>query len=174
MGERGIAIGALTGRDFAGINLPVTVQNRTITLSADRAWAWLEGATNRIALDGDVKIAIGAQAYRAARAVVWLEPVEVIGMEGTPIEADQVAIVFEGVTAAGAAPGAPDAQPHGQVRLVAFHPLSHRCHRSLSPYTISRARNFAERDAAFTLVSSSAGLTTCRVRMRPLSALWSV
>ncbi len=108
LGERGIAIGSITGRDFAGINLPVTVQERTITLASDRAWAWTEGATNRVALEGDVKIAIGAQLYRAARAVVWLEPIEAIGMEGTPVDADQLAIVFEGVSAAGAAPGAPE------------------------------------------------------------------
>jgi len=109
-GERGIGIGAITGRDFSGINLPVTLQDRTITLASDRAWAWVEGSTNRVALEGDVRIAIGSQAYRAARAVVWLEPIEAIGMEGTPVEADQLAIVFEGVTAAGAAPGSQDTQ----------------------------------------------------------------
>lgn len=109
-GERGVAIGAITGRDFAGIDLPAAVQERAITMAADRAWAWAEGVTNRIALDGDVRIRIGHQAFRAARAVVWLEPITAVAPDGTEISADQMAIVFEGVSTAGSAPEAPQAQ----------------------------------------------------------------
>ena len=108
--ERGIAIGSITGRDFAGINLPTALQERAITLASDRAWAWSEGATTRIALEGDVRVSIGPQHFRAARAVAWFEPILATAPDGADVEADQVAIVFEGVTAAGAAPDGPAAQ----------------------------------------------------------------
>jgi hypothetical protein len=114
--ERAVGIGTITGRDFAGIDLPAQVQDRTITMASDRSWAWAEGATSRVALEGDVRVSIGNQTFRAASAVVWLEPIAAMTPEGVELAADQVAIVFEGVTSAGAAPG--DAETHRAERLL--------------------------------------------------------
>lgn len=92
--------GAFTGRDFAGVNLPVAPQPHNLSVRAARATVWNEGATNRILLERDVVVNIGPHEFYARRASIWLEPVLI---DNQP--ADQIAIFFEEVNNPRAASG---------------------------------------------------------------------
>lgn len=99
----------LTGRSFEGINLPSSPQAFPITFRAIRAWTWTEasgsGGTDRLLLEGDVRIEIGGYDFSATRAAIWIEPVEVVGADGARASADQLAVYFENVRDPGGRPG---------------------------------------------------------------------
>lgn len=88
------------GRTFAGIDLPAPPQDAPLSLAAARAWTWRDNGTERLFLDRDVRISLGVHSFRAAKAVVWLEPVR-IGER----DADQLALYLADVFDPGGAVG---------------------------------------------------------------------
>lgn len=92
-----------SGRDFGAVTLTAPAQAADVVLAAQRVRAWTEparpggAAVRRLVLDGAVRVTIGAHDFNAARAVVWVEPVE---SEGRALQ--QVAVYFENVQDLGA------------------------------------------------------------------------
>ncbi len=82
----------LTGKDFAGIDFPLSLQPGKIKLSALRAWAWRDGATQRLQLEGDPLVEVGGRVFQAGRAIVWIEQLLIDGRQ-----ASQLAVYFENV-----------------------------------------------------------------------------
>ena len=91
---------SITGRDFAGLTLPLQPRRGELSFSAARAWAWREGRTQRLAMEGDVAIRIDTIDFTAKRAVVWLEAVR------TPSDQDVQYQVYCYLDAVGSAAGA--------------------------------------------------------------------
>lgn len=85
--------GSFDGRTFAQVDLPSQPQPYELTLSADRAWAWRDQSVERLFLDRDVDVTLGPYRFRAAKAVVWLEPVR-----SGAVDAEQLAIYFQDVS----------------------------------------------------------------------------
>lgn len=108
---------SLNGRDFAGTRLPVATQRGGISIRAQRIATWSEepagGAainptasmgTQRAYLRGDVEITLAYARFRAARAVVWIEPLE----ESTAHPGEwvhQVAVYFDRLSDPAGEPG---------------------------------------------------------------------
>ena len=110
----------LDGRDFNGVRVPGSVQVSDATLRSNRVWVWTEGgvagdvgpsgaagSTQRMYLQGDVKLSLGGYQFTAANAVVW---VQVLGPStAKPGDTDrrvrQMAIVFDRVGDPGAEAG---------------------------------------------------------------------
>lgn len=97
------------GRSFSGVSLPSSPQAYPVSFSATRAWSWAEasavGGTDRLVLEGDVRVEIGGYDFSATRAVVWIEPVQVVAPSGARADADQLAVYFENVRDPGGTPG---------------------------------------------------------------------
>src|SRR5690606_16518201 len=66
--------GIVTGRDFAGLQLPVDVQAGDAIMEARGGWAWSDGEARRLLLEGDVRVRLSVYDFIADRAVVWIEP----------------------------------------------------------------------------------------------------
>lgn len=70
----------ITGRDFAGLALPLAPVEGDIEFIARRAHAWtvtdaISGnIVQRLLLEGDVKVRLSNYAFDAARAAVWIAP----------------------------------------------------------------------------------------------------
>ena len=64
----------ITGRDFAGLDLPVQPQSGDAILEARGGWAWADGDARRLLLHDEVRVRLGGYDFRADRAVVWIEP----------------------------------------------------------------------------------------------------
>lgn len=70
----------ITGTNFAGLRLPVSVNDGAILLKGTRAWSWTGSAgpdgieTRRVLLSGDVSVKLGTYEFQAARAAVWMAP----------------------------------------------------------------------------------------------------
>src|SRR5690606_11105498 len=73
----------LTGRDFAGVQLPAEPVEGPLRLEASVAHVWTEtpaplpsgvqrAPTRRLLLEGDVRIDVGPARFFCRRAVVWL------------------------------------------------------------------------------------------------------
>jgi hypothetical protein len=84
-----------SGESFARVDLPLTPRPLDLALESRRAWAWRSGRTDRLLLDRDVRVRIGPTSLRAARAMVWIEPVALSTPDGRTIAGDQVAVVLE-------------------------------------------------------------------------------
>jgi hypothetical protein len=75
-----VDVSAITGRELGSVELPSSVQAGDVRIRANRAWAWSEGeggagglgATQRLYLQGDVRIELGKFTFTAAQAVVWV------------------------------------------------------------------------------------------------------
>ena len=104
---------AITGRDFAGVDLDVAPTPGTIALWASRARVWTEApfvvpgvgpepAVQRILLEGDAQLALGGLRFDAQRALVWLKRLEQQDEQGR--EVYQVFVYFDEV-------GTPTADP---------------------------------------------------------------
>lgn len=104
---------AITGRDFAGVDLDVESTPGTIALWASRARVWTEEpfvvpsigpepAVQRILLEGDVRLALGGLRFDAERALVWLKQLDEPDAQGR--EVYQVFVYFDEV-------GTPTADP---------------------------------------------------------------
>jgi len=87
-----LGVQRIDGRTFAGLELPENVIPAGAAFRADMAWAWNEGPTRRLLLEGDVRVTIGVHSFRARGAVAWLEPT-IIGGE----QAHKVALYFDEV-----------------------------------------------------------------------------
>lgn len=86
---------AFSGRDFGGVDLPVSAQTLSLSFSGARAWSWREGTTSRLFFERDVRIAIGPYRFVADRAVIWMEPVSVTPSGAAAQNADQIAVYLE-------------------------------------------------------------------------------
>lgn len=64
----------ITGRDFAGIDFPLATQHGDALIEARAGWAWEDGESRRLLLDGDVRVRIGQYDLVADRASLWVEP----------------------------------------------------------------------------------------------------
>lgn len=99
----------IDGRSFSGVSLPSSPQSYPVAFGATRAWSWAEasevGGTDRLLLEGDVRVEIGGYDFTATRAVIWIEPVQVVSASGARAAADQLAIYFENVRDPGGSPG---------------------------------------------------------------------
>lgn len=73
-GQFGDDAGIVTGRDFAGLLLPVDVQAGDAFIEARGGWAWLDGEARRLLLEGDVRVRLSVYDFMADRAVAWIEP----------------------------------------------------------------------------------------------------
>ena len=62
----------ISGDRLSGIVLPIEPIIEAASFSALRVWNWTVNETQRLVLDGDVKINIGQYAFQSNRAVVWL------------------------------------------------------------------------------------------------------
>ena len=76
----------VTGRDFAGIRFPMAATPGLLEFRAASAWSWRETSSIageedvlRLVLEGDVRVALGAYEFHAARAAVWLQRIEHAG-----------------------------------------------------------------------------------------------
>jgi hypothetical protein len=112
----------ITGRDLGGVSLGASVQQTDVVITASRAWAWAEGgaaneigadglpiSTQRLLLQGDVKVRLGSYEFTAAQAVVWIRSVgnqapTAAGVDGE-IGTRQIAIHFDRVADPGAQAG---------------------------------------------------------------------
>ncbi len=73
----------VTGRDFAGTELPLQVSDGVVIISATSARVWTESGpltrkagarpVQRLLLEGDVRLTLGYQQFRARRAAVWIQ-----------------------------------------------------------------------------------------------------
>ncbi len=66
----------LDGTSFAGVELPIAPVDGQIAMAGQRAWVWTtpgDGVTQRVVLEGDVRVTLGSYEFRAARAAIWLD-----------------------------------------------------------------------------------------------------
>ncbi|NBP52002.1 MAG: hypothetical protein EBU70_12665, partial [Actinobacteria bacterium] len=82
---------AIDGTSLGGFVLPVKPLDASCALSATRAWRWKVDDTQRLLLEGDVRVTLAGYAFSATRAAVWINRLPVGSTEAT-----QVAIWFEG------------------------------------------------------------------------------
>lgn len=106
--------GDFSGRDFGGLRVPSPQQRGDLVLRSSRAWVWADGGggggaigvdglpvgTQRMLLQGDVRVEIGGYTFSAAQAVAW---VQALGpSEVNPNDPDrrvrQIAIQFDRVS----------------------------------------------------------------------------
>ncbi len=68
----------MDGTSFAGVELPIAPVDGLIEMGGQRAWVWTtpgDGVTQRVVLEGDVRVTLGRYEFRAARAALWLDRV---------------------------------------------------------------------------------------------------
>jgi len=99
---------AITGRDFADMLVPGSVQIANVDLGGAKMWVWTEGAggntpTQRLFIQGDVRADIGTYRFSAAQAVIWIEQITQGDANRAPIR--QIAIYFDRVSDPGAEAG---------------------------------------------------------------------
>lgn len=112
--------GEFSGRDFAGQQVSSPLMRSDIGIKAARAWAWSEGgaanvvgpdglpvSTQRLYLQGDVRIDMGGYTFSAAQAVVWIQTLGPSGVMSRDTEhrVRQIAVQFDRVADPGAEAG---------------------------------------------------------------------
>lgn len=105
--SRPIDPGAINGRSFQGLRLPLSAVRGPVSFAATRAFLWNDGGTRRLLLVGDVRIKLQVYEFSAARAAVWLQPLDPLPDGSVPY---QVLVYFDRV-------GAPQA-PAGPITLA--------------------------------------------------------
>jgi hypothetical protein len=80
------------GRQLGGFVLPIVPLATDCTISGGRVWTWKSGDTQRLQLDRDVRITLGAYQFHADRALVWINRLPTA--EGT---VNQIALYFDEV-----------------------------------------------------------------------------
>jgi hypothetical protein len=81
---------AIDGTSLGGFVLPTKPIAGGCSLSAARAWQWKDDDTQRLYLEGDVRVSVGGYAFSAKRATVWINRLPLAS--GT---ATQIALWFE-------------------------------------------------------------------------------
>jgi len=81
---------AIDGASLGGFVLPVKPLGASCALSATRAWRWKVDDTQRLLLEGDVRVTLAGYSFSASRAAVWINRLPVGSTEAT-----QLAIWFE-------------------------------------------------------------------------------
>jgi len=81
---------AIDGASLGGFVLPVKPLGASCALSATRAWRWKVDDTQRLLLEGDVRVTLAGYSFSATRATVWINRLPVGSTETT-----QLAIWFE-------------------------------------------------------------------------------
>ena len=70
---------SVPGRDFGALRFQISPQDLPLEFAGQQAYSWREdgpAGTQRLLLQGDVRIRVGLYKFGAARAVVWMEPLE--------------------------------------------------------------------------------------------------
>ena len=67
----------IDGSTLGGFLLPIKPIDAKSAFAATRGWRWKTDDTQRLLLEGDVRIAIGGYAFNARRAVLWINRVPV-------------------------------------------------------------------------------------------------
>jgi len=80
------------GRQLGGFVLPVAPVTSDTRFACARAWTWKVGDTQRMLLERDVRISLGAYQFHADRALVWINRLPTA--DG---EVNQVALYFDEV-----------------------------------------------------------------------------
>lgn len=62
----------ITGDSLGGFVLPILPVDSDITLESNTAWTWTAGETQRLLLQGDVRISCGYYFFSSDTAVVWI------------------------------------------------------------------------------------------------------
>ncbi|MFM1889936.1 MAG: hypothetical protein RLZZ565_693, partial [Planctomycetota bacterium] len=63
---------AISGQALGGFVLPMRPVESGLAMSASRAWRWKSDDTQRLLLEGDVRVTLGGYAFSARRALVWI------------------------------------------------------------------------------------------------------
>ncbi|MFM1869067.1 MAG: hypothetical protein RL591_2475, partial [Planctomycetota bacterium] len=81
---------AIDGTSLGGFVFPTKALDGGCTVSAIRGWRWKTDDTQRLYLEGDVRVAVGGYSFSAKRASVWINRLPLANGAAT-----QVAIWFE-------------------------------------------------------------------------------
>jgi len=68
---------AIDGASLGGFLLPIKPIDARSRFAATRGWRWKADDTQRLLLEGDVRISIGGYSFNAQRAVLWINRVPV-------------------------------------------------------------------------------------------------
>ena len=80
----------ITGRSLGGFVLPTKPIAAGCRLTATRGWTWKTDDTQRLYLEGDVRVTVGGYSLTAQRAIVWVNRLPLGGEAAT-----QLAIWFD-------------------------------------------------------------------------------
>ncbi|MDZ4756223.1 MAG: hypothetical protein SGJ11_17240 [Phycisphaerae bacterium] len=81
---------AITGDRLSGFILPIAPVSSDLVLAAANAWTWQVDDTQRIQLEGDVRVRLGSYSFSAERAVIWINRLPTAAGE-----VNQIAIYFD-------------------------------------------------------------------------------
>ena len=71
-GVAGLRDAPITGDRLSGFVLPIVPLQTDLSMKATRAWKWKIDDTQRLALEGDVRITLGGYAFTTRNALVWI------------------------------------------------------------------------------------------------------
>lgn len=91
-----------SGRDFGGVVFPQAPVTGDFFFAATTAYLWEDGTCRRMLLSGNVRVRLGAYAFEARRAAVWMDS----GGTSPAGPVQQVFVYFQEVGGSGAAAGA--------------------------------------------------------------------
>ncbi|QNN24540.1 LPS assembly protein LptD [Planctomycetales bacterium ZRK34] len=91
-GESGRDLQKMVATSPTGLAIPSQPIEANLDMAAAKATAWSAGAAQRILLDGDVRLTIGAYGFKAERAVVVITPQQSPG-----VNARYIAVYFDQV-----------------------------------------------------------------------------
>lgn len=98
---------SITGRDFAGLILPMAPARGPIEIAGRKAWIWSDGTTRRVLAVGDVEVKLGLYQFSAARAQLWIQELDAgKGAGANDSRTYQVFAFFDRVGGAAEAAGA--------------------------------------------------------------------
>lgn len=86
---------AIDGSSLGGFVLPSKPIEGGLSMSSMRGYRWKSDDTQRLFLDGDVRITLGGYSFSAKRALVWINRLPLRGSTVGGETASQVAIWFE-------------------------------------------------------------------------------
>ena len=88
--QAGVERRQIDGASLGGFVLPTKPVDGGCTISATEVWRWKTDDTQRLYLEGDVRIGVGGYSFSATRATMWINRLPLAGTAAT-----QVAIWFE-------------------------------------------------------------------------------